>query len=216
MADTHHTKNQSDTPPAHNLVKPGSTMDPKAAPAGQGQGGQQQGQQGQQNQVQNKGQIGQGLSEQDQKALQERQQQAWDAAAEREKSNNPATRDQRTYDKNAPGMHPPTSPRPIPRINKGTRLDLEDVTGNPGGRGVNPDAPANSINRAPYNDSINEPRHIDQNWPTGAQRQQAAGQQAGGPVTESINEPYGSQVIPPGAGQGTGNRGPARTPMPSR
>ena len=65
MADTHHTKNQSDAPKAHDLVKPGSTMDTKkAGAAGQGLGGQP-GQQGQvQNQAQNQGQIGQqGLSE---------------------------------------------------------------------------------------------------------------------------------------------------------
>ena len=196
MADTH-TKNQSDTPKAHDLVKPGSTMDPrKAGAAGQGLGGQNQ----------NQGAIGpQGLSEQDQKALQERQQQAWDAAAEREKSNNPATREQRqSYDKNAPGMNPANQPAPDTKLNKGTRLDLEDITGNPGHRGVNPDAPANSINRgAPYDDSINEPHHIDQNWPKAGER---GGQQQsqGGAVTESINEPHGSQVIPPGAGAGTG------------
>jgi hypothetical protein len=201
VADTH-TKNQTEQQPAHNLVKPGSTMDPKkAGAAGQGLGGQP-GQQGQvQNQAQNQGQIGQqGLSEQDQKALQERQQQAWDAAAEREKSNNPATREQRqSYDKNAPGMHPANQPAPDTKLNKGTRLDLEDLTGNPGHRGVNPDAPANSINRgAPYDDSINEPHHIDQNWPKAGERAQGAA------VTESINEPHGSQVIPPGAGAGTG------------
>ena len=81
---------------------------------------------------------------------------------EREKSNNPATREQRqSYDKNAPGMNPANQPAPDTKLNKGTRLDLEDITGNPGHRGVNPDAPANSINRgAPYDDSINEPhRH---------------------------------------------------------
>ena len=205
MADTHHPKNQTEQQPAHNLVKPGSTMDPrKAGAAGQGLGGQQQGQVGQVQQGTPNVQQ-QGLSEQDQKALQERQQQAWDAAAEREKRNNPATREQRqSYDKNAPGMNPANQPAPDTKLNKGTRLDLEDITGNPGHRGVNPDAPANqrSTRGAPYDDSINEPHHIDQNWP--ASGQQAGGRSATGTVTGSINEPAGSQVIPPGTGAGTG------------
>lgn len=45
--------------------------------------------------------------------------------------------------------------------------DLEDITGNPGHRGVTPYAPANSINPAPQADML------------------------------SINEPPGSQVLPP-------------------
>ena len=101
-------------------------------------------------------------------------------------------------------MNPANQPAPDTKMKKGPRLDLEDITGNPGHRGVNPDAPANSINRgAPYDDSINEPHHIDQNWPKAGER---GGQQQsqGGAVTESINEPPGSQVIPPGTGAGTG------------
>jgi hypothetical protein len=221
-----HPKNQSGHSQSDNLVKPGSTMDPKGgATAQQGMQNQQdiqnlkQGQAGQ-NLGQSHSQQGQQgawpqnqLSEQDQKQMQERQQQAWDDAAEREKSNNPATKQQREYGKDAPGMDPHNQPAPDTKLYKATRLDLEDITGNPGHRGVNPDAPANSINKD-RNDSINEPRHIDQNWPQrGGQGGYTPGQQQGsqagqqniqGGSAGSINEPAGSQVIPPGAGGGTG------------
>ena len=201
MAETHHTKNQSDPPKAHDLVKPGSTIDPKKGPQGGAVAGQQQGQQGQQQDI--------GFKQPNyQKEDQERQQRAWEEAAEREKSNNPATREQRQYDKNAPGMHPANQPAPDTKQSKGTRLDLEDITGNPGHRGVNPDAPAGSINKAPDDrtgkiESINEPDHIDQNAPPAGAR---SGQARTG-VPGSINEPAGSQVIPPGAGQGSGGAG---------
>ena len=195
-----HPKNQTEAPKTHDLVKPGSTME-------KGKGGvappAQQGQQGQPQAVWPQG--GQ-LSDQDRQQLQEKQQQAWDAAAEREKSNNPATREAREYDKNAPGMHPANQPAPDTKMSKGTRLDLEDITGNPGHRGVNPDAPANSINGPPDDrtgkgESINEPSHINQNPPP------AGARDAGTGSTGSINEPAGSQVIPPGAGQGVGGAG---------
>lgn len=120
--------------------------------------------------------------------------------AEREKSNNPATAKYRQYGGDAPGMHPANLPadrlegqHPL----KATRLDLEDVTGNPGHRMVNPDAPATSINpgpnvlpsgkerdalaKQPPTRSINEP--VDAEPPSRAE-------QMGG----SINEPYGSQT----------------------
>jgi hypothetical protein len=69
------------------------------------------------------------------------------------------------YDKiDQPGLHPAN--RPSGSVegerdpHKSTR-DLEDVTGNPGHRGVNPNAPATSINPAPSPEgdmlSINEP-----------------------------------------------------------
>jgi hypothetical protein len=218
MPETQHPKNQTGAPKPHDLVKPGSTVDPKghaaAPPPQQGQQGQQQGQQVQ-------------PSELDQKAMQERQQKAWEEAAEREKSNNPATKNARMYDKNAPGMHPANQPAPDTKINKGTRLDLEDVTGNPGGRGINPDAPANSINGPPDSktgkiESINEPSHINQNWPQrtadgvtpsqAPQNQQAYPEQQNAVMGASINEPPGSQVIPPGAGQGTGVERPGVNP----
>ena len=233
MAETQHPKHQSGHSQGDNLVKPGSTMDPKGGATAQqtlqnqqdiqnmkqgqpGQGQRQGGQQGQQ-----------GLSEQDQRQLQERQQQAWEAAAEREKSNNPGTKDQRTYDKNAPGMAPANQPAPDTKLNKATRLDLEDLTDNPGHRGVNPDAPAGSINRKPddrsrHLESINEPSHVDQNWPqrggqggyTQGQGQQGGqpGQQAHPATGASINEPPGSQVIPEGAGAGTGEERPGTNP----
>jgi len=193
-------KNVHDNEPdSKNLVKPGSTMKGSSAPAPQGQPGQpmQQGQTG----VMPR----QEPSPEDRELMQRRQQEAWDAAAEREKSNNPATKKARTYDKDAPGMHPANQPTENTRINKGTRLDLEDLTGNPGHRGVNPDAPANSINGPPSDrtgktESINEPPGIPNN-------ERPAGLVAGQGVQGSINEPEGSQVIPPGAGQGVGGAG---------
>jgi hypothetical protein len=222
MPETQHPKNQTGAPKPHDLVKPGSTMDPKghaaAPPPAQGQQQAQSGIQGAWPQP----------SEQDQKAMQERQQQAWEMAAEREKSNNPATRNARMYDKNAPGMHPANQPAPDTKINKGTRLDLEDVTGNPGGRGINPDAPANSINGPPDSktgriESINEPSHVNQNWPQRTpdgvtpsqgplENRGAYPEQQNAVMGASINEPPGSQVIPPGAGQGTGEERPGVNP----
>ena len=223
MAETQHPKHQSGQSQEHNLVKPGSTMDPKRAPAAnQAYGGQQQAQGGQQQAVwPSQAQ----LSDQDRQQLQERQQQAWDEAGRREAGNNPATKDQRQYDKNAPGMNPANQPAPDTKLYKATRLDLEDITGNPGHRGVNPDAPAGSINRAPddktgHVESINEPSHINQNWPKrGGQGGYVQGRQGGMPGqqdagigTTSINEPPGSQVIPPGAGAGTGEEQDGQAP----
>jgi len=160
-----HPKNQgNDEPDTKNMVKPGSTMDKsKAAGLPQTQPGQQQGQQGQL-------QPAVGISDQDREREHKRQQEAWDLAARREESNNPETKPQRTYDKDAPGMHPANQPAPDTKFNKATRLDLEDITGNPGHRQVNPDAPAGSINGPGFDrtgrwESINEPGHIDQNRP---------------------------------------------------
>jgi len=193
-------KNVHDNEPKgdHDLVKHGSN-DPRgkaaAAPPAQGQQGQQQ-----------TGPMPrQELSPQDRELEQKRQQEAWDLAAEREKSNNPATKKMREYSKDAPGMHPANQPDPTTKLRKGTRLDLEDITGNPGGRGVNPDAPANSINGPPSDrtgrtESINEPPGIPNN-------ERPASLSAGAGVEGSINEPPGSQVIPPGAGQGVGGAG---------
>jgi len=159
------------------------------------------------------------MATQEREQSQKRQQEAWEEAGRREKDNNPATKDRRAggafYTKeNQPGLHPANQPDPDTKLNKGTRLDLEDLTGNPGHRGVNPDAPANSINKPtdPKTgrlESINEPPHVDQNWPQaggmgqqGAQGRSGAG---GGSGSEwSINEPEGSQVIPEGAGEGSG------------
>ena len=150
------------------------------------------------------------LAQQEQEQAQKRQQDAWEEAARRDKDNNPATKDQRRdfYTKeNQPGLHPANQPDPDSKLNKGTRLDLEDLTGNPGHRGVNPDAPANSINKAtdPKTgrlESINEPPHIDQNWPQAGQR--TGKEVPAGGSEYSINEPPGSQVIPEGAGEGSG------------
>jgi hypothetical protein len=206
-------------PKSRDLVKHGSN-DPRGKSAAVPLA--QQGQPGQGQQIQPQQQ-----SPEDRELERERQQRAWDTAAEREKSNNPATRQGRQYDKNAPGMHPANQPTENTRINKGTRLDLEDLTGNPGHRGVNPDAPAGSINGPPADrtgkvESINEPSHVNQNYREGqgtAQQQMQGSQprrlgertQGAYPevqnavgATGSINEPEGSQVIPPGAGQGAG------------
>ena len=221
MTQTQHPKNQSGQSQERDLVKPGTTIDPKGGPTPnqgyggqQAQGGQQQGQGGKQQAVW-PSQAQQ--TDQDRQQMQEHQQKAWDEAGRREKDNNPATREQRQYDKNAPGMDPANQPAPDTKYNKATRLDLEDITGNPGHRGVNPDAPAGSINRAPddktgHVESINEPSHINQNWPKRGQQQGMPGQQDAAPVVQSINEPPGSQVIPPGAGAGTGEERPGTNP----
>jgi IPT/TIG domain len=143
---------------------------------------------------------------------QERLTRARETAQERERSNNPATRKLRQYDQmRQPGLDPGNQPAQDTRVNKGTRLDLEDLTGNPGHRQVNPDAPANSINGPPSDrtgrvESINEPPGIPNNdrpndLSTPAQRSGGTG------VQGSINEPPGSQVIPEGAGAGSGTGG---------
>lgn len=129
----------------------------------------------------------------------ERKERVRDEQAEREKSNNPATRARRQYDPaSQPGLHPANMPDPH-SYNKATRLDLEDITGNPGHRGVNPDAPAGSINKAtdPRTgrlESINEPPGVE------------PGTQEAAPTTNtippnphpqlaSVNEPPGSNVL---------------------
>ena len=160
-----HPKNQgNDEPDSKNMVKPGSTINQSKA----GQQGQLQGQQ--QGQQPAAAWPNPAISDQDREREQKRQQDAWDLAAQREKDNNPETKSQRTYDKDAPGMHPANQPAPDTKFNKATRLDLEDITGNPGHRQVNPDAPAGSINGPGFDrtgrwESINEPGHIDQNRP---------------------------------------------------
>ncbi len=155
------------------------------------------------------------LAQQEQEQSQKRQQDAWEEANRREKDNNPATKDWRAagswYTKeNQPGLHPANQPDPDSKLNKGTRLDLEDLTGNPGHRGVNPDAPANSINpptdpKTGRLESINEPPGIEQNWSKAGERQGKQGKEVPAGGSEwSINEPPGSQVIPEGAGEGSG------------
>lgn len=52
-----------------------------------------------------------------------------------------------------PGLHPANQP-PSDERAKGPRGDLEDVTGNPGHRGVNPNAPTGSINEPPGSQTI--------------------------------------------------------------
>lgn len=98
------------------------------------------------------------------------------------------------YDKiDQPGLHPANRPSNTPEgerdPHKSTR-DLEDITGNPGHRGVNPNAPATSINPAPSPE---------------------------GPF--SINEPPGSNTMPPvpqgPPGQPAGRPQPAQPPKPA-
>ena len=202
-----HPKNESDNEPnTKNLVKPGSTIDPSKGPGGfSGQGQVGQGQQQGGPPIQRVG------LEEDRDKARQRQQDAFDEAERRERDNNPATREMRqSYSKDAPGMLPQNQPAEDTKYNKPTRVDLEDITGNPGHRGVNPDAPANSINGPPVDrggraESINEPRgwsgDINNNDRT---PENLAGTPGGTVFTGSINEPPGSQVIPPGAGQGTG------------
>jgi hypothetical protein len=84
--------------------------------------------------------------------------------------------------------------------------DLEDITGNPGHLNVNPNAPAGSMNPASLAseagpESINEPAAVQQAVPPDH--------------LPSINEPPGSQVLPPavppeggGSGEGEGDLAP--------
>lgn len=142
--------------------------------------------------VQDRSQKLAGKSEQEKREQQKRH----------EADNNPTTAKLRqNYDRNAPGMHPANMPADrqegAPTVSKGTRMDLEDVTGNPGHRGVNPDAPGDSINRGPNAPpteqerasvarsnlpvgSINEPPNVEP-----PPRSETMG---------SINEPAGSDV----------------------
>lgn len=126
-------------------------------------------------------------------AAKQRRDDALEVANEREKDNNPGTADQRTYAGDAPGLHPANQPAPEQRA-KGTRVDLEDLTGNPGHRGVNPHAPAGSMNRT------TDPATGD---------------------LGSINEPPGSEPIPPGldgeaeaARKAIGGQPPGEAPKP--
>jgi len=109
-----------------------------------------------------------------------------------------------------PGLHPANRPSMEAEGERSpykTTRDLEDITGNPGHRNVNPNAPATSFNHEMPDardnpPSINEPPNV---------RQAPIPQQAGQPIQQqfavegsvaSHNEPPGSVVIPPGAGVG--------------
>jgi IPT/TIG domain len=125
----------------------------------------------------------------------ERHAQAKEMQGAREKDNNPNTAKYRQYNEaDMPGMHPFNQPDPDSRERKGTRLDLEDITGNPGHRGINPDAPATSINPPDREagGSINEPAGVDQNERQASTRGTAP--LAGQGSHASINEPYGSTI----------------------
>ncbi len=76
-----------------------------------------------------------------------------------------------------PGLDPHNMPGNVLDVKAGERpahkstLDLEDITGNPGHRGVTPYAPATSINRAVGIDgvvSLNEPPDVEQPQPRGS------------------------------------------------
>ncbi len=119
--------------------------------------------------------------------------------AQHEKDNNPTTAKLRQYGQDAPGMHPANLPED--RLNdqhprKGTRLDLEDITGNPGHRGVNPDAPGGSINRGPnHPPSDKERKAAGRNLPVGSLNMPPDVEPPPRPEKiGSINEPAGSDV----------------------
>lgn len=146
------------------------------------------------------------VQRQDDKALaqddpdRERAERTRDEQAQREKSNNPATQVRRQYDQiDQPGLHPANQPDPQTKTTKATRLDLEDITGNPGHRNVNPDAPAISINK-PTNpetgrlESINEPPGVE---PGTREAPSTASTIPPNPHPQlaSINEPPGSNVL---------------------
>ena len=149
----------------------------------------------------------------------ERQDQAKQEAERREQSNNPATRHRREFgrENDAPGMHPANMPADRlpgnPEVTKGTRLDQEDVTGNPGHRGVNPDAPGFSINRGPNEPPTEQERQsvARSNLPVGSINEPPdvepppRSEQVG-----SINEPAGSQPYRGIDGDGENTKAAAR------
>jgi hypothetical protein len=135
-----------------------------------------------------------------QRVQREREQRAKEEHGVREQSNNPATATRRQYDQiDQPGLHPANQPDPQSKYVKATRLDLEDITGNPGHRNVNPDAPANSINKATNPEtgrleSINEPPGVE---PGTSEAPSTANTIPPNPHPQmaSINEPPGSNVL---------------------
>jgi IPT/TIG domain len=94
-----------------------------------------------------------------------------------------------------PGLHPQNMPgRRLQGDGRDHKpnVDLEDITGNPGHLNINPNAPATSINPAslasePGPESINEPAGVQQSVPPPHA------------LPYSINEPPGSNVVPPEA-----------------
>jgi hypothetical protein len=136
-------------------------------------------------------------------------QQKREEQAKHEADNNPTTAKLRQYGGDAPGMHPANLPED--RLHnryppKGTRLDLEDVTGNPGHRGVNPDAPGNSINRGPNHPPSDKEREAaGRNLPVGSLNMPPDVEPAPRPVG-SINEPPGSDVRRGIRGEGDNTR----------
>jgi hypothetical protein len=104
-----------------------------------------------------------------------------------------------------PGKDPRNAPNPDSTRFKTVR-DLEDITGNPGHRNINPNAPATSINRVMPDKrdnpaSINQPPDVpDARFDPRAEVDDPHA------APHSINEPPGSEVIPPGAGQGSNNQ----------
>jgi hypothetical protein len=111
-----------------------------------------------------------------------------------------------------PGLDPRNRPSDMLDLKEGERAphksirDLEDITGNPGHRGVTPYAPATSMNAAPdpygMPQSINEPPTIaDENLPEGARGAQQppwqlpedARSRDGAPGRDPGRGPQGSQ-----------------------
>ena len=120
-----------------------------------------------------------------------------------EADNNPTTRHLREgyKDMEMPGMHPANLPADrqegAPAVSKATRLDLEDVTGNPGHRGVNPDAPGDSINRGPNAPPTEQERAAvaRSNLPVGSLNEPPNVEPPPrSEIVGSINEPAGSDV----------------------
>lgn len=95
-----------------------------------------------------------------------------------------------------PGLHPAN--RPSGSVegqrdpHKSTR-DLEDITGNPGHRGINPNAPANSMNPMPSPTegypSINEPPGSNVLPPMQEQRPQGEQRRLGSPQQDVFTPP---------------------------
>ena len=96
-----------------------------------------------------------------------------------------------------PGLDPHNMPGNVLDVKAGERpahkstLDLEDITGNPGHRGVTPYAPATSINRAVGMDgvvSLNEPPDVEQPQPQGSVGAEAEAQRQHQHVADEARE----------------------------
>jgi hypothetical protein len=189
MPETQHPKNQTDAPKTHDLVKPGSTIDPKkgsAAQPPQQAGNQQQGQPDHAGQISNYGQNQPGETDQ------ERMRREDPLFIEKTKPEDPSGRPgQLTRDNVNPNI-PSAKPEDARVINPGGIVDPTSLGMEQGG--VAPKYPdiGGSINE-PHAEAGSDPRVAD--LPLGH-------------GNSSVNEPPGSNVGGEGGGEGEADEAP--------